>query len=252
MAKQLKLPIGQGTSRQFARPREATAGAQAYAAQQGMAFSTKGLDTAQADAPMAYTVGAVYDRAMKAGDTDTPELRQSYEAMRKHVGQQFDFLTRPKEAGGMGVKVNAVDNDPYPNGPAGFKAMRKDLKRGEFNVLATRVTGSHAVFSDEENDQFRAVHDVFGHLALGRGFSRHGEEAAFKAHRQMFPPEAHAALATETRGQNSYMTAYSGGQFADQDKLVGLPTWATKDDISGGAPTPKKKRTPKPKQGKLF
>lgn len=250
--KQLKLPMGSGTAKQFPANRGVVNAASEYAKQIGGSFSTKGLDQLQTDATMAYSVGAAYNRA-QGGSTDTPELRASYDAMRTHVGKQFDFLTRPKDAGGLGVNVEVTKEDPYEFGPKGFKQMGRDIKRGSFKVLATESTGGHAFFTNEENDQFRAVHDVFGHLSTGRGFSRHGEEATFQAHRQLFPPEAHAALASETRGQNSFATTFNPGQFPDQtEHLVGLPSWATGTDISAGAPAAPKKRTPKPKQGKLF
>jgi hypothetical protein len=91
-------------------------------------------------------------------------------------------------------------------------------------VLSTAVTGSHFFFSDDVNDQFRAVHDVFGHAGTGRGVDRHGEEAAYRKHSGMFSPLARKALATETRGQNHAMIA-AGGEFQDQ-KVAVLPKWA--------------------------
>jgi hypothetical protein len=43
----------------------------------------------------------------------------------------------------------------------------------------------------------------------------------------MFPKEAHAALASETRGQNSYLNYGPDNEFPSQEgKLVGLPDWA--------------------------
>jgi hypothetical protein len=94
--------------------------------------------------------------------------------------------------------------------------------------LSTEATGPHHIFSDQENDRFRAVHDVFGHAATGRGFSRHGEEAAFLSHRQMFSKRALPALASETRGQNSYLN-YGPGGFPEQEtKPIGLPPFASR------------------------
>jgi hypothetical protein len=74
--------------------------------------------------------------------------------------------------------------------------------------------------TDEQNDMFRAVHDAFGHLATGRGFDRHGEEAAYQAHKSMFGNTAVKAAATELRGQNAFLI--ERGFFGPQ-KLVLLP-----------------------------
>jgi hypothetical protein len=87
--------------------------------------------------------------------------------------------------------------------------------------MSSATTGGHPFFSDEENDQFRAVHDAFGHAAIGRGFSRHGEEAAYQAHSQMFSPEARPALHTETRAQNSVVNyGRKPGSFPEQKVAI--------------------------------
>lgn len=54
------------------------------------------------------------------------------------------------------------------------------------------------------NEQFRAVHDLFGHAAEGYGFGARGEENAWLKHAQMFTPAAQLAMTTETRGQNAW------------------------------------------------
>lgn len=48
------------------------------------------------------------------------------------------------------------------------------------------------------NDLFRAVHDVFGHVVHGNSFSLEGELLATWDHMQMYSPECHRALLTET------------------------------------------------------
>ncbi len=53
------------------------------------------------------------------------------------------------------------------------------------------------------NEQFRAVHDYFGHGPRGSKFDAAGEEMAYGSHSQMFSPLARMAMAAETRGQNS-------------------------------------------------
>ena len=220
-------------SRQFDPAANAVEGAQAYQAAQGQRYSTAGLGDVQRNHQHGHATYLAYRDSMAAGGNQ-PGLRESYEAMREHVGRQYDYMTKPKDQGGMGITHTVTPHDPY-SGPEG---MAEDLRGGRISTFATASTGKHEFFSDEDNDKFRAVHDVFGHAAIGRGFSRHGEEAAFLAHRQMFPPEAHAALASETRGQNSYLNYSGTGQFPSQEgRLVGLPNWASS-----------KRRTP-PKQG---
>lgn len=53
------------------------------------------------------------------------------------------------------------------------------------------------------NEMFRAIHDFYGHAVHGNEFGPKGEEKAFAAHSGMFSPLAQAAMAAETRGQNS-------------------------------------------------
>jgi hypothetical protein len=55
------------------------------------------------------------------------------------------------------------------------------------------------------NEMFRAVHDFYGHGVHGNQFGPIGEELAYGAHSQMFSPLARMAMASETRGQNSFV-----------------------------------------------
>jgi hypothetical protein len=54
-----------------------------------------------------------------------------------------------------------------------------------------------------ENEKFRAVHDLLGHAIYGNQFGPKGEEAAWAIHQQMYSPLARLAMTSETRGQNS-------------------------------------------------
>jgi len=140
-----------------------------------------------------------------------------YEALASEVEEQFDFMTKT-----LGVKVEFVATDPYKTS----QEMFQDVSRGSLKVLQTETTGAHPLFSDAQNNKFRAVHDYFGHAATGRGFGQDGEESAWVHHSQMFTEKARAALTTETRGQNSFFNN-RGKQFADQ-KVALLPEefWA--------------------------
>jgi hypothetical protein len=59
-----------------------------------------------------------------------------------------------------------------------------------------------------ENEKFRAVHDLLGHAIYGNQFGPKGEETAWAIHSQMYSPLARLAMTAETRGQNS-MVNYS-------------------------------------------
>ena len=147
----------------------------------------------------------------------TEEARESFEALGSEIEEQFDMVTKPVSEGGLGVTVEFVDEDPYDN----FIEMYEDYTENKtIKILKTEVTGGHPFFTNEQNDKFRAVHDLFGHLATGRGFDRHGEEAAYQAHKSMFSETAAKAAATELRGQNSYLL--EKGDFGPQ-KLILLP-----------------------------
>jgi GNAT superfamily N-acetyltransferase len=171
-----------------------------------------------------YTkVVANRERASKIADIyeSLPKMDRDavdeYEALASEVEEQFNYMTQT-----LGVKVEFVAEDPYKTS----KEMFADVSTGSLKVLSTATTGAHPIFSDEQNNKFRAVHDYFGHAATGRGFGQDGEESAWVHHSQMFTKNARAALTTETRGQNSFFNN-RGKQFADQ-KVALLPEefWA--------------------------
>jgi len=76
-----------------------------------------------------------------------------------------------------------------------------------------RISGEIAL----ANDLFRVVHDYFGHAKNGVGFRAEGEEAAFISHASMYSDLAVKALASETRGQNSWVNF---GPFAKQNRTA--------------------------------
>jgi hypothetical protein len=152
-------------------------------------------------------------------DQDPSALR-SYGAFRRDLSDQWNHLTGHGPAG-LGVKVEVTPDDPYPDP----HAMRDDLAQNRrIKVCSSAATGGHPVLSNEENDRFRAVHDVFGHAAVGSSFTRNGEEIAYQSHAQMFSPDALPALRSETRGQNSHMIYRNAGAFGDEQRAVALPS----------------------------
>jgi hypothetical protein len=231
-------------ARQFTPVSTAIEGAKGYQAARGQRFRTTGLGDLQVNPQRGHATFLAYRNAMQA--PQSPDIAKSYEAMREHVNTQYDYMTRPKEHGGMGLRHEVTEHDPYKTP----HEMAADMAGGRIQTWTSAST-PHEYFTAEENDRFRAVHDVFGHGASGRGFSRHGEEAAYLSHRQMFPPEAHAALASETRGQNSYLNYSAENQFPSQKgKLIGLPKWAA--SRTSATPTSRRTRRQGARQTTLF
>ena len=184
-------------------------GAKEYAFKKGLKpDETIDYKNVVANRERASRIADIYETLPKM-DRDAVD---EYEALASEVEEQFDFMTKT-----LGVKVEFVAEDPYKTS----KEMFEDVSRGTLKVLKTETTGAHPLFSDEQNNKFRAVHDYFGHAATGRGFGQDGEEAAWVHHSQMFTEKARAALTTETRGQNSFFNN-RGKQFADQ-KVALLP-----------------------------
>jgi hypothetical protein len=184
-------------------------GARGYASKVGLSDPHEhGYDHVRQTADRVRSIGRTYDALP---DHDPASLGH-FHAMGREVAHQYDHLTNH-----MGVKVESVDHDPYKN----VHEMVNDVNANKrLKVMGTAVTGGHPFFSNRQNDQFRAVHDFFGHAATGRDFDRHGEEAAYVAHSKMFTPHARAALASETRGQNASLIL--NGEFGPQ-KVAVLP-----------------------------
>lgn len=174
----------------------------------------------------------------------TPQMKESYDALRNETRQQYEYLTGHPDKGGLGFNVEVTDTDPYKSP----EELRSDvLNNKRLRVLSTKSTGGHALFTDEENDMFRAVHDAFGHLSTGRNFTREGEEAAYGSHASMFTDKALPALVSETRAQNSYLI--NKGQFSP-NRPVNVPEWAT--SLEGTPEKPKKQKVERPTRPTLF
>lgn len=232
------------TSQQFEPLAYIGEGAKNYAQQRGLTWQSPS-PTQQVDHQRGHATYLAYRDAMKS-PPPKEESEKSYAAMRDHTVDQYQYMTSPAEQGGMGIRHQVIDADPYKDPTE----LSKDLEQRQIKTFATKSTGGHSFFSDEENDMFRAVHDVFGHAGIGRGFSRHGEEAAYRSHKQMFPSEALPALTSETRGQNMYLNYSPEQDFPDQTQdLVTLPEWASEE---GPLPTPPKQPKKKISQESLF
>lgn len=207
------------------------------------------------DEDFARRVAGAYGE-MKHAPTD-PEVRRAYDALAQET---LDQLEAAKQAG---IDFSFIrGEDPYKSSPGmGYADL---AERGHLYVFPTEQGfGSDVAFDpvnnpllkrigplgDLENatvnDAFRIVHDLYGHYGPGNPFFRApGEERAFKLHSRMYSPEARPAMASETRGQNSWLNfgpygSYNRGAnaaetiYADQKTGI-MPPW-TYEKADGGA-----------------
>lgn len=163
-----------------------------------------------------------YDQLMKAAYGQVAqETGKQFKAIPNKVrmygpdeAEQSDYLARAARLGKR---------------PAEF--MRERLGEGKpFNVFKD-VDNPHPYLAERDpqtgmnqNEQFRAVHDYFGHLGTKKPntFGPQGEENAWLAHRQMYSPLAEPAMTSETRGANSWVNYVDPENIARRKR--GLPT----------------------------
>lgn len=150
-------------------------------------------------------------------------VRKAYKALASEILRQWDLLTsgpdgltfvsRPWSEGGEPYKssdeavrdirennrLTFLKTDPEAFGPPGADFSDHPLLEMSGRKDANGVPLSY-------NDLFRAVHDTIAHGMFGASFGPVGEEAAFHTHaRTIADPLARWAMATETRGQNSWV-----------------------------------------------
>jgi hypothetical protein len=152
-----------------------------------------------------------------------PQVSAAYDALKNETLAQYQHMKKA----GVDVELWKPDmqESPYPGGPRdAIEDIRKNnhlwvfpTSRGfggtaeeaaqfadhPLNTLTNEVDANGAPMYG--NDVFRAVHDYFGHAKEGNGFRAPGEYNAFLQHSQMYSPQARAAMASETHGQNSWV-----------------------------------------------
>lgn len=231
---------------QFSRVRAVDQAIARYAEEQGMP-APRQPSQAMVPGHVGFDRYIAYRDALSA-PADPAHMADSYRAATEHIRKQYEFMTRPVEQGGMGITHEIVTEDPYKHPREIADDIRKNRRIKTFATTSTSAgSGEQAptnqAFDNETNDMFRAVHDVFGHVATGRDFTAHGEDAAYRMHTQLFPEAAHAAITSELRGQNSYLVYGPNQDFPDPGtRMVGLPKWV---EGTEGAPRPKRQRRKK-------
>jgi molecular chaperone GrpE (heat shock protein) len=161
-------------------------------------------------------------------EENTAEAKVAYEQLSAEVDRLYDQLTKD-----MGINVEFVDKDPYSD----HLEMMDDIETNKtLKVLETKDADKHPIWSNSQNDKFRAVHDAFGHAATGRGFDRHGEEAAYQAQNALTEgKEAKLALTTETQAYNAALI--TTGQIPVRKAGIIVEPTETKADPGAKLPT---------------
>jgi hypothetical protein len=138
-----------------------------------------------------------------------PRVAAAYEDFKAQSQAQWDYMTKPESEGGLGVKIEFTDQvDPYKTA----EEQAADLRDNHHMFTQSGLGGAHeATMTQDEYDRFRAVHDVFGHAAIGGGFDRHGEYEAWLAHASMYTGGGRDAMSTEYHGVNSALWAGDKG-----------------------------------------
>jgi len=160
-----------------------------------MRASSKGTvlpRVAAIDVPKAQMMAKTYE-GLPVNDA---AARSAYDALNSEVAQQAKAL---KDAG---YSFEFTNEDPYK----GSAAMMQDVRDNKrLKVFKTPSDSFHPYMTPEQNDLFRGVHDLLAHASEGNQFGPVGEENAYRVHASTLSPEAQQALATETRGQNSWV-----------------------------------------------
>ncbi len=144
-----------------------------------------------------------------------PAVEKAYRALSEETRDQWDAMHKA----GYTAEPWTKEGQPYTNS----KEMAEDIKnnkhlwffptKGGFG--ASEGPADHPLLAPSGvsvsghslvvNDLFRAIHDFYGHAKEGYEFGPRGEYNAYLSHKQMFGPEARAALASETLAQNSWV-----------------------------------------------
>ncbi len=123
----------------------------------------------------------------------------SYKQLEKETQEQFKSL--PIKMSFHEGNLNYNDSQEMLRDIIGHNHLTvfRGGDKHEFLNKVDKTTGLNS------NEQFRAVHDYFGHAVKGNQFGAKGEEIAWASHEQMYSPLAKIAMTSETRGQNSFV-----------------------------------------------
>lgn len=152
-------------------------------------------DTPYIDVPPALgaQIAKVYD-GLQERNPDAATTA-AYTAFASEIEAQYAAASKV-----INIERWTQEGQPY----ADSAEMRADVFNNN-HIWVFEGGEPHPFLTQEQNTQFRAVHDLFGHAKTGFEFGPRGELNATRAHAQMFSKEALPALVTETIGQNSWV-----------------------------------------------
>ena len=139
---------------------------------------------------------AAYDELVEQTQA---QLRQMEKA-----GVSVEYLSA-QEIKDRGLDPTGLN--PYPTAEAQMRDVR-DNKRLMIASLVDYPESYHPILDSSKGgayDQFRAVHDYYGHVAAATGFDRHGEFQAWLHHTSMFTGKARLAASSELHVENSFL-----------------------------------------------
>ncbi len=162
--------------------------------------------------PLMANLGRWYDEAPHK--PHVPSVIAGYQALSTDLQSQYAAMI----GAGLRVELWNLPGQPYADsreliddvvGRNHLSVFPTALGFGKYPTLDTnRMLDTTRFFASGAplclNDVFRAVHDVYGHVAHEYGFGAVGEYNAFRAHAALFSPEALPALACETAAQNAW------------------------------------------------
>lgn len=180
-------------------------GAKAWRSSHGLPEPKADISVQHADSRKADKVARAFE--MTADEANNPRVRLAFEDFKRQNAEQFAFITRPRSAGGLGITVEFVADEPYPSA----RAQAEDVRRNHRIKIQSGLGGVHSLMTTTEYDHFRAVHDIFGHVGIGGGFDRHGEYQAWLSHMTMYDGPGRDAMSSEYHGVNSAMWAGAPG-----------------------------------------
>lgn len=218
--------------------------AEDYAKSKGIKL--KDLDKVKVNPEVSKKIADAFEGLVD--NADDPAVKSAYESLISETMDQYQAI---KKTGLKVLPMKEGMENPYKSSKDLVEDVLKNNRMYYYPTDQGYGSGSAAknplLKATKEvadgkpmvaNDVFRVVHDYFGHVKDANKFGATGEENAFRAHQQMFSPEAQKALATETRGQNSWVNYGPLGEanranpaattYAEQ-KAALMPDWALKE-----------------------
>jgi hypothetical protein len=137
----------------------------------------------------------------------------------KWVSKQFDIIKRITKVLYKMIPYNVefTSDDPYESS----KEMRERVQIDNYIKIYT-VTDGHPFLSVEENNMFRAVHDVWAHLVCGCPFTFEGEYTAYLEQRKYYPKSTWNVLFAEIPAQTC--AYYYNQSFDFKQRAIEAPT----------------------------